>query len=245
MERTRTPEAVNGPRARRLIRFVQRICVLTGLVAMMPRAGAAATDLDLKAVFLFHFTQFVQWPESAFSSPDAPFVIGVVGRSPFGTLLESVVRGESVGHRKLEVRVVSDPGAVRNCQILYVPKENESLIAPRELRELPVLIVCESPAYYKEGATIEFILDRRHVQFRVNLSTARIESLTISAKLLRVAAGTDGGPVGFEIPRVEELLALGSRVQIAESAARDFSALEARCAEYCIGSVQEIFTDAR
>ena len=50
------------------------------LIGAGPVAAAAeVSEVQLKAAFLFHFTQFVDWPEAQFSSPDAPFVIGVFG----------------------------------------------------------------------------------------------------------------------------------------------------------------------
>lgn len=33
----------------------------------------------VKAVFLYNFTQFVEWPAAAFPSAEAPFVIGILG----------------------------------------------------------------------------------------------------------------------------------------------------------------------
>src|SRR4051812_38643992 len=46
----------------------------------------AESEYDVKAAYLFKFTKFVEWPASAYASNDAPFVIGIVGRDPFGGL---------------------------------------------------------------------------------------------------------------------------------------------------------------
>jgi hypothetical protein len=46
------------------------------------------------AVFLFNFTQFTEWPRSAFASEEAPLVIGIIGADPFGKYLEETVSGE-------------------------------------------------------------------------------------------------------------------------------------------------------
>src|SRR5688572_27895567 len=71
------------------------------------QAAAPAREYRVKAVFLFNFSRFVEWPESAFSAPGAPFVVGVFGHDPFGGELEAVMRGETVGGRALEVRRVA------------------------------------------------------------------------------------------------------------------------------------------
>jgi hypothetical protein len=149
--------------------------------------SAAPTESDLKAVFLFHFTQFVAWPESAFSSPNAPFVIGVIGRDPFGPTLSDVVRGESIGLHPLLVQHVDSLEAARRCQILYVAAGSEGHFAPSSLASEPILTVGDSEAFYRSGGIIQFFTDHSHVRLKVNLAAARADSLTISAKLLRVA----------------------------------------------------------
>ncbi len=47
-------------------------------------AAAAPAEYQVKAVFLFNFSQFMEWPPDAFPTPDTPFVIGVLGADPFG-----------------------------------------------------------------------------------------------------------------------------------------------------------------
>src|SRR5687767_10117321 len=42
----------------------------------------APSHVDLEAVFLYHFTQFVEWPGEAFSSTNSPLVIGLLGDHP-------------------------------------------------------------------------------------------------------------------------------------------------------------------
>jgi hypothetical protein len=91
-----------------------RLCVIAGkrlIVGMLALGwlsgalGAAAqpAEYQVKAVFLFNFTQFVSWPRESFADPQAPFVIGILGRDPFGRALDDAVRGEQVGGRPLVI----------------------------------------------------------------------------------------------------------------------------------------------
>ena len=68
-----------------------------GLAAQTPRAS----EYQIKAVFLFNFAQFVDWPPGAFPDSTAPLVIGVLGDDPFGPYLDETVRGETVRGRPL------------------------------------------------------------------------------------------------------------------------------------------------
>src|SRR5690348_7259964 len=40
--------------------------------------SAAGKEFQIKAVFLYNFAQFVEWPANAFPSPISPLVIGVL-----------------------------------------------------------------------------------------------------------------------------------------------------------------------
>jgi hypothetical protein len=180
------------------MRIRSKVLQWSALLAICTGSAKAAPQLseaELKAAFLFHFTQFVEWPISVFPSADAPFVIGILGPNPFGGALDNIVRGEKVGQHPLIVRGVAGYEAERDCQILYVTKVAEPLLDPAKLHNAPVLTVGESAAFYEAGGLIEFITDHRHVRLRVNLTAARKRSLVISAKLLRVAEVSDTEPL--------------------------------------------------
>src|SRR5207253_9647586 len=91
-------------------------------------AAAPVSEYQLKAVFLFNFAQFVEWPPAALPLENAPFVIGVLGKDPFGAELDEVVRGETVNRHPLAVVRYRTVAAVRDCQVL--------VIAASELRQL-------------------------------------------------------------------------------------------------------------
>jgi hypothetical protein len=65
-----------------------------------PSAEAQVSrEYELKAVFLYNFAQFTDWPESAFADEKAPIIIGILGADPFVRALEDTVKGETVrGH---------------------------------------------------------------------------------------------------------------------------------------------------
>src|SRR4051812_27313987 len=93
--------------------------LIAGALLAMPATGAAAPDeYQVKAVFLFNFSRFVECPASAFPTAGAPFVVGVYGHDPFGAELDEVVKGETVNGRPLVIRRVQNAADAANCQIL-------------------------------------------------------------------------------------------------------------------------------
>src|SRR5690349_14383540 len=60
-------------------------------------------EYKIKAVFLFNFTQFVEWPGNVFNSDDAPFVIGILGKDPFGSYIDNAVADEKMGSHPITI----------------------------------------------------------------------------------------------------------------------------------------------
>jgi hypothetical protein len=60
------------------------LCGVLGLTVFFRGAGGAEapTEYQVKAVFVYNFSRFVEWPPQSFTAPDEPFVIGVLGSDP-------------------------------------------------------------------------------------------------------------------------------------------------------------------
>ncbi len=164
------------------------------LGALPAGAAPALSENQLKAVFLFQFSQFVDWPARAFAQPGDPFVIGLLGGDPFGAILDDLVRSETATGRAIVVRRLGAPAEARSCQIVFVATGAEKALAEAALGKQPVLTVGESPEFDREGGMILFVRERSRVRLRINLGPALQAGLTISSKLLRVADQVEGLP---------------------------------------------------
>jgi hypothetical protein len=157
----------------------------------------APSEYQVKAVFLFNFGQFVEWPQQAYDTPQAPFVICVVGEDPFGKTLDDVVRGESVGSRSLVVRRRNNLDDLAGCNILFVGRNDSAHLeeALAAVRGHSVLTVTDIEGAEKSGAIIVLYEDQNRIRMRINLAAAKANHLVISSKLLRPAEviGTEGG----------------------------------------------------
>ena len=158
------------------------------LAAALCASGQETPPGPLKAAFLFRFTQYVEWPETAFESETAPFVLGVIGRHPFGSALSQTVRGETVQGRRVDVTYFTGLNEITNCHVLYV-SDSEWANVDRILaltRNRPILTVSDLELFGRKGGIIRFLTNTR-VRFRINLDAAREAKLTISSRLLRLA----------------------------------------------------------
>ena len=148
----------------------------------------ANREYQIKAVFLFNFTQFVEWPASAFSSAQAPMVIGILGKDPFGSYLTEIVSGEQVNGRPLIIQHFNNTEEIKSCHILFINLEQANL--QDELLKLKgknILTVSDSPNFLLQGGMIRFFTKNNKMQFQINLDATKEANLVISSKLLRLA----------------------------------------------------------
>src|SRR5690348_14647680 len=82
--------------------------------------NSAIPEYRVKATFLFQFTQFVDWPATAFSNDQSSLVIGILGDDPFGTLLDETVHDEKANGHPLVVERYRRLDEVKNCHLLFV-----------------------------------------------------------------------------------------------------------------------------
>ncbi|HYO22760.1 MAG TPA: YfiR family protein [Flavisolibacter sp.] len=151
-------------------------------MAVSARAQTPTTASQIKAVFLYNFSQFVTWP----TANNSNFVIGILGNDPFGSYIESVVEGEKVGNSKIVVQRYNDVKDVKNCQILYINQPNAAELA-KQLSGHSILTVGEGEEFGKSGGIICFYMDNNKIRLKVNTRFAKAANLQISSKLLRVA----------------------------------------------------------
>lgn len=179
------------PAARTLLR-----AAAAALLLLQAAWAAPPGEYQVKAVYLFNFGQFVEWPSHAYETPRAPFVIGVMGEDPFGKTLDDVVRGESLGSRPLIIKRFRDTDDITACNILFIGR-NESARLSKALaavRGRSVLTVTDIDGAERQGAIIVLYNDKNRIRMRINLAEARASQLVISSKLLRPAEviGVDG-----------------------------------------------------
>lgn len=140
------------------------------------------TAEQVKAVFLFNFAQFVEWPDAAFAGPESPLVIEILGEDPFGTYLDETVTGEAVRGRPLVVRRTQRIEDIRNCHILFVSQSAESRFDAilAALKDRPVLVVSDAPGFVRRRGMVGFAFEQSRVRVKINPDAARAAGLTIS-----------------------------------------------------------------
>lgn len=161
-------------------------------LAAAPTPAAAQTNLEysVKANYLVRFAAFVTWPPRAFASAQAPVVICVAGRDPFGRSLDTAARSHTAYGRPLAVRRLRDPAAVGGCHIVYVGRGGGAAVAAGQGQ--PAVLVTDEGAGADRGM-IHFVLADGRVRFHIDQQQAARNGLGVSSRLLNLAVSVRPG----------------------------------------------------
>jgi hypothetical protein len=155
--RVRRWRAAPRPRTAWLLGLALFCSVAPGAAAQ----AKASAEYQLKAVFLFNFAQFVEWPARAFPEAKAPLVIGVLGEDPFGAYLDDLVSGERIGDRPLVVRRSKRVEDLAECHIVFISRSEarnlETIVA--RLRDRSLLTVSDVDAFTRRGGMVRFVME--------------------------------------------------------------------------------------
>jgi hypothetical protein len=164
------------------------VAVLLSVASAEALSAAAPTEYQLKAAFLFNFAKFIEWPDTAFRSPQSPLSICVVGDDPFGRDLDEIVRGQAVGERSIAVKRTAHAARDDYCHIVFVSSgdTDKSQRGIAALKGSPSLTVIEHDDVV-DNIVINLLVEDRKLRFGVNMDAADRAGLRISSKLLRLA----------------------------------------------------------
>lgn len=167
------------------------------LTAVGPVAAQSSatkfSEYEIKAVFLFNFMQFVEWPAAVSTSAAAPFVIGVLGDDPFGTTLDATIRGETIRDRPLTVRRGRDVADLKDCHLIFICRDQADKLGDilGSLHGSAALTVSDIESFCRHGGMIGLLTEGKRIQFEINQKEAEKSKLKISSKLLRLGRLTE------------------------------------------------------
>jgi hypothetical protein len=165
---------------------------LLSLTLLLGAAAALAqpSETAVKAAFLPRFARYANWPVPASPGAGAPFQLCILGRDPFGPLLDRAASSEQIDGHAVTVRRLVSPERAAGCQLAFVagtsPQETARMLLA--LRNQPILTVTDARAGPERGM-IHFTIVGGRVRFFIDDAEAAGRGISISSRLLALAAG--------------------------------------------------------
>ena len=173
-----------------LIAAAVMVCA-AGVLAQTPAVPAAgfarqAIEAQVKAVFLYNFAKYVDWP-SASQGSSATIRLCVPADPPFLAVVREAVRDEIVNGRPLSAMGVDGLDAARECDILYVGVAGtlDATAWINAVRGRQTLTVGDGRLV--DGLVIAFVRDQDRLRFDISRAAAAKQKLSISSRLLGLA----------------------------------------------------------
>jgi hypothetical protein len=173
-------------------RYLFNIMLVFYLVALSSAVVSAdqhkAGEYQVKALFLYNFLNFVEWPAGSSFNSSPAINVCIVGDDPFDDALDSI-RNETVKGKRLAIRNFRPFDEPEGCHLLFIPASEKGHAGQilRSVREANVLTVSDTVEEGRQGAIISFFIEQKKVRFAISIEAAQKAGLKISSKLLRLA----------------------------------------------------------
>jgi len=149
----------------------------------------------IKAGFIHNFTKFIQWPPESNSFENFnDFNLCVMGKNPFGSILDRLAEKHTVKGRSISVKTDISLPETESCHILFIGQSENSKIERivDHLKNYPVLTIGDTEGYAQRGIGINLMIVGNKVHFRINRKAIEYTGLKISSELLELATIVSG-----------------------------------------------------
>ncbi len=145
-----------------------------------PLTKAQSVNYKVHALFLYKFTQYIEWPAA-----NGNYVIGVVGNSPVLEELQTIANTK----KNVIIKKLTPSSDMSGCQLIFVSEGSSAHLAnvSSKVTGKPVLVISETGAGAKKGAGINFIMVDDKMKFELNKSLVERQGLKISGDLVTLS----------------------------------------------------------
>lgn len=171
---------INGRKKLWLLHILVLACSFSCL------AQDETTEYDIKAAFIYKFTNYIDWGTQFTGSE---FVIGIVGSSPVKDKLDEIARTQTINNKKIVVRQFKKLEEITACQMLFVSQDThlhlKDILA--KITGKGTLTISEKDGDAQKGTCINFIEMDNKLKFEANPKNINAAGLKASSQLLRLA----------------------------------------------------------
>lgn len=162
---------------------MKRILCLLFYLSLLGWQHVDAQNEKFKALFMYNFTKYIEWPAA---SRSGEFVIGVLGNSALTDELKTIASKQKVGSQNIVVKTFSSVDEIDNCHIIYIPPSKSTQLAAviAKIGTKPILIISDKNGLAAQGSGINYIMDGDKLKYEVNRGSIEKKGMVVSSALL-------------------------------------------------------------
>lgn len=162
---------------------MRKTLLLLSILMLVKLNFTQAQNEKFKALFLYNFTKYIDWPDSY---KQGDFVIAVIGNSTIVDELNVISSKKKVGTQNLIIKKLANPSQISKCHIVYLPpyKSGSLRSTLAVLQGKNTLVVSDGNNLVQQGAGINFIETGGKQGFEIKKKNIENKGLKVSGSLL-------------------------------------------------------------
>lgn len=163
---------------------MRKLLIVTCLLVLGSALHVSGQISTFKALFLYNFTQNIEWPGPAAGNVD--FVITVVGDNEMAAELGKLAKVKKVGSKKMVIKKVNNVDDVDDTHIVFLAASKSGLMPMLDSYQKGkgVLIVADKSGLCKQGAGIAFTTIDGKLRYEICPERIEEHGLKVSQKLI-------------------------------------------------------------
>lgn len=147
---------------------------------------AEAQDEKFKAIFIYNFTKYINWPVY-----QGNFVISILGNGSIFNEIEEIATKKKVGASTIFIQKINSITEISTCHILYIASAKADFLAEALLlaKSRNILLITEKKDACKNGSGINFINREGKLSFEISKPNIEACGLSVSSDLLKLGTG--------------------------------------------------------
>lgn len=152
-------------------------------------ASPNMSESELKALYLFNFSNFVQWPMNCSEQECHSFNFCTTNNNEITSHLTNIIKGEKINKLPINILINPTPDQMHDCQVFYIDTNDEYQLPNllNSFKDHPILTVSNIPNFTAKGGMIGFEYSKNRIAPTINNTIALSHKLKISSKLIKIA----------------------------------------------------------
>jgi hypothetical protein len=161
---------------------MKKLLLLLGFYMLGMQVCHAQSE-KFKALFMYNFTKYIEWPAT---TRQGDFVIAVLGNSPMTKELEIIAGKQKVGSQNILVKTFNSVDEIDFCHILFVPASKSSSIAQiiEKINGKSILIITDKTGLASQGSCINYVNDGDRIKYELNRKNIEKRGMVVNSALV-------------------------------------------------------------
>lgn len=158
------------------------------LILSVVNTYASESEYDIKAVYVYQFTKYTEWPDGLFEPDSNSLRICMQGRNLHSKSFDKIT-GSLSQDRVIVVEHLESLQQLSGCHVVFISRSEEKRLDQilRRTSPLPILTVSDIDGFASRGGIIALVVEGKKIRLKINYDAAREAGLKLSSKLLAIA----------------------------------------------------------